>query len=81
MKARPKRKEICIKLSWFVKLEELIEDVLNIKYDDRWQFKNTLHSLEYAEIVFVDADCYLSSGMIYEMAVLTPSQKIPGENI
>ena len=75
------KKDINVTLSWYVKLEELLEDVLNLKYDQCQAFKNSLVSLHTVEIVYADVDRFLGCGMPYKVAVLTPSQKYPGRNI
>ena len=75
------KRDISITVSWHIKLEELLEDVLNLKYDRCQAFKNSLDSLDDAEIVYADVDRYLGCGIPYKVAVLTPTQKYPGRNV
>ena len=73
------KKYINVTLSWYVKLEELLEDVLNLKYEQCQAFKNSLDSLQTVEIVNADVDRFLGCGMPYKVAVLTPSKNILGK--
>ena len=75
------KKDINVTLSWYVKLEELLEDVLNLKYEQCQAFKNRLDSLHTVEIVYADVDRVLGCGMPHKVAVLTASSKYPGRNM
>ena len=75
------KNDVSIKMSWYDELAKVLEAALQFKYTQCEEFRNALDSLDVDEIVFADKDSHLGCGMNYSVAVLTPSNKYPGQNV
>ena len=60
-------------VSWYVKLPDVLEQVLVEKYRACQTFQQALNALDCAEIVFAGKDTALGCGMDYSIAILTDS--------
>ena len=75
------KNNVNIKLSWYSELSKVLEAALRSKYTKCEDFKNALDNVEGDEIIFADKDTILGCGMQYNVAVLVPSKKYPGQNM
>ena len=75
------KNDVSIKMSWYDELAKVLEAALQCKYIQCEEFRNALDSLVVDEIVFADKDSHLGCGMNYNIAILMPSNKYPGQNV
>ena len=68
-------------MAWYGNLEGILQQGLSDKYAQCADFRNQLDQLDVCEIVYADKDAHLGCGMEYNIAILTDSQKFPGQNI